>query len=591
MIKNANLQFKIAFTVTAYIVGIGITGNLFLFFYLQEAVSRKSEQLNRAYIQTVCFQLDRNFDNVFSLAALCATEPAVLQLISRDYRQEREIIIDSLGVQDQMNAFLRASPINSYIDKLILFNSQDIFVQAQGRQVGAPADLDNIRQLSIYTRFIADNLPWVSGFGQSISTVRSQDAYQLLFRVYGSFQYSTEAFIYLETGIDMITASLREYPYHADRGKIFAFIPASGEVILHDSPHLTIPQEGGMVFIPPDTDSSFRFREGRRNFRLDRIPLENENLILYNQTDVTSFAFDDQRILYTVLGTVLLSLLAAAGMTLVLSVFLTRPIYALIGRIRKISVEKDFSHDPEIEKRGDEIGLIGKALNEMSADIANYLIKIQEHYQQQKSTEIALLQTQINPHFLYNTLDSIQWMAKIQNNNAIADIIKRLINLLQGIAGQTGVITLAEELLVLEDYTELMSLRYMGSFRIVNTIPEDFLDCRIPLLTLQPFVENAILHGIIPSGRFGTITLSTAGEGEFLNIIVHDTGVGIDPELLANIKTKSGKKRQGNPSLNHIGIANVEERLKMYFGESCGISFTSRPGEYTEAVIRIKMER
>ncbi|MCL2412194.1 MAG: histidine kinase, partial [Treponema sp.] len=299
---------------------------------------------------------------------------------------------------------------------------------------------------------------------------------------------------------------------------------------------------------------------------------------------------------YIILATVFLSLLTAAGLGLLMSASFSKPIHTLIGKIQKISEKNDFSRDPEIEKRGDEIGRIGKAVNEMSGSIASYLKKIEEQYQKQKNTEFVLLQTQINPHFLYNTLDSIQWMAKIQNNKPIANIVNRLINLLRGIIGnaKTGEIhriTLAEELLLLEDYTEIMSMRFMGKLEVVNKIPEDFFDCHIPQLTLQPLVENAILHGIVPSGRFGTITLNAAASGkDFLDITIEDTGVGLTPERIANIKTATQKNRQGDPSLNNIGIANVENRIKMRYGESCGLFFESKPGEYTKVTVRIMME-
>jgi two-component system sensor histidine kinase YesM len=130
----------------------------------------------------------------------------------------------------------------------------------------------------------------------------------------------------------------------------------------------------------------------------------------------------------------------------------------------------------------------------------------------------------------------------------------------------------------------------MGSFEMVNRIPEAFLDCGIPRLTLQPLVENAILHGIEPSGRFGVITLSAAEEGEYLDITVEDNGAGMSGEQLERIKTRNQAKKRGSPSLNNIGIANVDERLKLLYDESCGLFFESRQGEYTRVTVRILKE-
>jgi two-component system sensor histidine kinase YesM len=512
--------------------------------------------------------------------------------VSRQERAGQEFIRDSLNAQAQLNAFLQANTINTYIDKLILFDNRGLFVQAMSRQGGDHRDLDNIRELPIYHRFVLDNLPRISGFGHSISPANRRDSYGLLIRIRGAYYNSPGACLYIEAGLDLITDVFREYGVSPG---VFAQVPETGEVILQDKPRLIKPEEGSPGHIPADISFPYRFRQGGRSYRLDRLPLGNGALVLYNRMDVTMLAMDDRQILSTVLAAVLMSLFAAAGLGLTLSAFLTRPIQMLINRIRKISEEKDFSRDPEIEKWEDEIGLIGRAVNEMSGSISLFLVKMEEQYRVQRNTELALLQTQINPHFLYNTLDSIQWMAKIQNNSAIADLTRRLISLLRNIAGWSGSggnakITLAEELRILEDYTNLMSVRFMGSFEMVNRIPESFLSCRIPRFTLQPLVENAILHGIEPSGKFGFITLKAAEEEGCLMITVEDTGIGMSQEDLVNIKKRNRVKERGSPSLNNIGIANVDERLKLLYGESCGLFFESRRGEFTRVKVRIRKE-
>ena len=597
MFRNSSLRTKIAFAVVGYVVLIGVIGNIFLFIYLEDMVQKKAERLDSAYIKSVRTQMQRSFENVFSLAVVCAKDPEILQLISRKNLTEHETIMDSLNIQSQMNTLLHSSPVNSYINKLILFNNQGMFIQAQGRLLGEPTDRERIYQQQIYTRLMADNLPWISGFDKSLSAMNRQDCCIIAFRVTNYLRSGPEAFLYLEAGIDIITDVLRDY--EAPPG-VFVYIPDTGKAVLQNSPHFIQPEEGKPGYIPADAEFPFRFRQDGRSYRLDRMPLENDMLVIYNQADVTNLAVDDERILYIVLSTVLLSLLAAVGLTVVLSMFFTIPIHTLINRIQKITMENDFTFDPEIEKRGDEIGQIGHAINEMSGSIGHFLVEMEKQYRQQKNTEIALLQTQINPHFLYNTLDSIQWMAKIQNNHAISGIIGRFTSLLRnivsrtdsaGVYGSGGKIPIAEELLIIEDYTELMSLRFLGNFEVNNKIPQNFSDCLIPKFTLQPLVENAIIHGIRPSGKFGSITLNASCENEFLDITVEDSGLGMSPEQIELIKTAKREKKRENPSLNNIGIANVEERLKLLYGNSCGLSYKSQPGKGTKVTIRIKLER
>lgn len=593
MFRKWRLRSKITFSVAAYILVIGVFGNWCLYLFLLEAVSRKAERLDRISLEVVRQRLDRNFADVLSLAALCANDPVVLQTVSQQERQGREFILDSLNVQERLDMFLRANPMGIYIDKLVLFDNQGLFIQAASRMGGMFADLDEMQNLPLYKRLVAENLSWVDGFGYPITPWSLWDCYALFFRLAGDYHNLPETYLYVEMGLDMITNTFRDYALPAG---VFLYIPETAQVVLQNRPRLVQPKPGEPGSVPVDVDFPYRFRQGARSYRLDLLQMENSRFTLYNQVDVSRLAEDDRRLLYTTLAAVLISLLAAAGLGTMLSAFLTRPIETLISRIRKISEENDFSPDPAIEKQQDEIGLIGRAVNEMSGSISNFLVKMEEYYRKQKNAEIALLQTQINPHFLYNTLGSVHWMAKIQKNPAIADITSRLINLLRHIAarssadGESAKITLAEELCILEDYTEIMSVRFMGIFEIVNRIGKSFMDYRIPKLTLQPLVENAIFHSIEPSGRFGVITLSALEDGNYFSVIVEDTGIGMSREQIETINARSGSGKRDGPWLNNIGIANVDERLKLLYGESCGLLYESRQGEYTRVTVRILKE-
>jgi two-component system sensor histidine kinase YesM len=561
-----------------------------MYIYLLDIVSRKGERVDLAYLEAVGHQIDRNLTDVFSLAEICANDPVVLQAVSRQDRQAG--VRDLLNAQERLHIYLQSNPAGTYIDKLILFDNRQLFVQAVGRQPGGSEDTDAIRQLPLYSRLTEERLPWTSGFGRSIYSFNSRDSFMLLFRVRGDYHNQAEAYLYVEAGLNLITDVFREFMVPSG---VFAQVPQTRDVIPWNNPRLVRPS--GKYQIPDGTAFPYRFRQDGRSWRLDRLSLDDDVLFLYNQVDVTNLTADDRQVLYIVLTAVLMSLIAAVALGLTLSAFVIRPIRVLINRIRRIAESSDFSHDPEIEKKGDEISLIGRAVNEMSGSLQQYLLKMEEYYQERKKTEFALLQTQINPHFIYNTLDSIQWMAKLQNSPAIADLSRSLINLLQSItlqadaAGTNVKITLAEEIRILKDYCNIMSVRFMGSFEMENQISESFLDCRIPKFTLQPLVENAIVHGIEPSGRFGVITLTAAQEGNYLVLTVADTGVGMSRNQIENIKTQSREKQRGSPSMNNIGIMNVDERLKLLYGESCGLSFESGEGEYTKVHVRILKEQ
>ena len=590
MFGTINLRFKIILFVAIYVIVICVIGNMFMFLQLSRSILNKEEELDRTRMYAIRTQIEQNIANVHILAAICATDASVLNLGFHRSWDEQQLILNSIGVQERMNTFLRTSPVGLFIDKMLLFNEHGLFVQAQGRQVGSFGDPQSIMALPLYDKFIEENLLQVSTFGSSISDENERDTFILLYRIRGSLYTNAEMYLYIEAGIDMITKILSSYGIMPG---VFAQIQETGMVMLRNAIHLSTPDDEKIQI---GVEYPSQFRSKGRNYRIDRIPFDDGLLVLYNHSDITGIVFNDRGTFYIVLTTIFLSLCAATGLWLFMSASFTWPIRSLINRINKISKENDFSRDLGIEKSRDELGLIGKAVNEMSDSIASYLAKINEQYEQQKTIEIALLQTQINPHFLYNTLDAIQWTARIQKNSGIADTISRLINLLREIMGQansneTHKIPLAKELRILENYTEIMLLRYMGCFEVENRIPKVFLDCLVPRLILQPVVENAIIHGIIPSGKFGIITISALSQSEFLDITIEDSGVGMTQEQLSSIKTTRRRNGYKTPSLNNIGIENVEKRLQIHYGKSCGLFFESEPGKYTRAIMRIRIER
>ena len=203
-----------------------------------------------------------------------------------------------------------------------------------------------------------------------------------------------------------------------------------------------------------------------------------------------------------------------------------------------------------------------------------------------------MLQNQINPHFIYNTLNSIKWMATIQHAPGIAEMTMALSRLLKSVSkGNERLVPLQEEFALLNDYFTIQQYRYGGTITMDVTYIEDerlCRDCMIPRFTLQPLVENAIFHGIEPTGECGTITLTGREENGDLYLCVEDDGAGIEPERLANILTVESK-RSGS-SLNGIGIANVHKRLQLIYGRQYGLSVESELGKYTRVTVHLPKE-
>lgn len=256
------------------------------------------------------------------------------------------------------------------------------------------------------------------------------------------------------------------------------------------------------------------------------------------------------------------------------------PVAQLKLRIQRLE-EGDFSRDPATEWEH-ELGDIGRSINNLAENVVSLMNQRIEDEKQKKDYEHRMLQSQINPHFLYNTLNSIKWMATIQNAPGIAEMTTSLSRLLKDISkGTSNLVTIRHELSLLQDYFTIQQYRYGGTITM-NILVEDeaIYDCQILKFTLQPLVENAIFHGIEPKGTAGKIDLRLyQDEARRVHIEVTDDGIGIEPELAGRLLKED--VAASSSFFKEIGISNVHKRLQYEFGPEYGLSITSQKGVFT----------
>ena len=289
-----------------------------------------------------------------------------------------------------------------------------------------------------------------------------------------------------------------------------------------------------------------------------------------------------------------ISLLAILLLGLSLAFLLHRmiapPIAALQTRIKKIG-SGDFSFDPAIEWNN-ELGDIGRGINSMSASVTALMDRRLEDEKQKQDLEYRMLQNQINPHFIYNTLNSIKWMATIQHAPGIAEMVTALSRLLKSVSkGNERLVPLYEEFALLNDYFTIQQYRYGGTITLdVSYIEDENLNrsCMIPRFTLQPLVENAIFHGIEPKGSAGEVTLRVERDTANGDVLIHltDDGVGMTPEQAAKALQEPGPE-EAAAKYRHVGMWNVHKRLQYSFGNAYGLSIESEPGVGTTVTVRL----
>ena len=274
---------------------------------------------------------------------------------------------------------------------------------------------------------------------------------------------------------------------------------------------------------------------------------------------------------------------------------ITHPVEALQKRIETVG-SGSFAPDRTVEWNN-ELGDIGRGINQLAENVDSLMTRRVEDERRKQELEYRMLQNEVNPHFIYNTLNSIRWMATIQHAPGIAEMVTAFARLTKSISkGTQKLVPLQEELALLNDYFTIQQYRYGGDLEIeVSRIESETLcrDCMIPRFTLQPLVENAIFHGLEPKGGHGSVLLDISTDPDTGDVLLRitDDGVGMPPEQVAHLLDEPAEGAEKAEKFRHVGLWNVNRRIRYSFGEGYGLTIESEEDVGTEVTIRLTLAR
>lgn len=237
-------------------------------------------------------------------------------------------------------------------------------------------------------------------------------------------------------------------------------------------------------------------------------------------------------------------------------------------------------------KYNDEIGMLGSHFNRMISRIRDLLDEVAETEKSKQKADFLALQNQINPHFIYNTLESIRMLAELNDDERVAELTYLLGMLLRySITHSDEIVTVHQELVHVENYLQLLQIRFPDKITYRILVPESLTSLPIIKLVFQPIVENAVFHGLEKQAGPGTIIISAWHELDEIIFSIQDDGVGMSEERLKDLISSltDGKRDKFG-----IGLRNVNERLQLHYGNKSRISVFSKLGEGTTIILRIK---
>lgn len=261
---------------------------------------------------------------------------------------------------------------------------------------------------------------------------------------------------------------------------------------------------------------------------------------------------------------------------------ITVPIEAMNDRVREIG-QGDLSPHTPVKTDDASLSLLSIGLEDMAEKLSMQIELNRQEQIRLRDIELSLIQAQINPHFLYNTLDAIVWLIEIGKNDQAEKMVTSLSSYFRSfLSDGKDIVTIAEEKTHIESYLEIQQVRYRDIMEYEISIDPSIETAKLPKLTMQPLVENAIYHGLKPKRGKGRITVTGKCDDEYIVLEVSDTGAGMDEAALEDLRsriTSAGSKS--------FGLTSVYKRLKLLYGEGCHVDIESTLGEGTTIRLRI----
>lgn len=292
-------------------------------------------------------------------------------------------------------------------------------------------------------------------------------------------------------------------------------------------------------------------------------------------------------IVYILFTCVIISLVLVVIVSFKFSRTLTNPIFKLKRLMKQaesgdLTVRFNFQHN-------DEIGELGQSFNHMIARIDQLIQMVYVEQENKRTAEMKSLQEQIKPHFLYNTLDTISWMARDYDAEDIVRLVDALTNMFRiGLSHGKDIITVKEEITHVSNYLYIQKIRYKDKLNYVIHVDESLYAIEVPKLILQPLVENAIYHGVKAKRGGGTITITGVPEGENLVFTVQDDGAGMLQEKVEELNRRMSE-RSVLDEKKSFGLFYIRERIQLCYGTGYGVHVESALGEGTRVTITLPL--
>lgn len=577
--KSIQSTIMVSFSVLMVIAVL-----IFLFIALnftKNTIYENSIDFTSQIIKQVNYDIDSYMDYMLNISSIVAANSDVANYLYNTQQSEEEMAAEKERIIPLFKT-IRNSRNDIYNIAVVADNGRSILNEDEDEFT----EYIDIREQSWYQAALT------SKKGIAISSSHVQNAIKssykwviTLSRPLKNYQTGENAGVFFVDLNYNAISSLCSNNNIGNSGYIF-ILDEEGNIIYHPKQQLMY---GGLKTenideIMSSTEDHFQSREGDKLYTISKSDVTGWTVVGAAYTSELLKNNKQAQMLYLLVAGVLL--LGVIAISNIISREITKPIRQLRDSMSMVEAGQfDKANVPVTA--ANEVGSLSKSFNVMTERIHTLMEQNVYEQKQKRKNELKALQAQINPHFLYNTLDSIIWMSEAGRNDEVVLMTSALARLLrQSISNDKEQVTISEEIEYVRSYLTIQKMRYKDKLEYSIDVSPDINNVMIIKFALQPIVENAIYHGLKYKDTKGNLSIRGYARGRKAYITIADDGVGMEEEALEHIFDETRKEHKSNG----VGVPNVQKRLKLYYGPEYGISYISRKEVGTVATVTVPLE-
>lgn len=566
VLKKLRVQMSLHYVI-ASLLTLACMGTI-LYYSMTSIVQKEETTTTETAIEQSGMYIDLYLDRLKAMSRIIAENPQLVNYLSTDER-------DASSKQDLLSTIRTTMSTDQAIESVVIVSKNgEILSNEKGLNMSMSGNMmkeswymsaiENGDQPVLTSArmqdFSMDKDNWVISLSREVKDAKGKNIGVLL--------------------IDIQYKVIEDYLKNLNLGNQgFSFIlNANNEVVYHENPsYFQNPVKQKYLQQIVDHSKTFDEKEGTFTYAF---PLENADWTLVGVSSQDELVAIKDKLMKIVLAVGLVFLVLAIVSIVIFTGRITKPFKKLEQAMQDI--EQGLIEIPVDERGCYEAQSLTRHFNEMVVEIKTLMEEVTEKEKALRYSEIRTLHSQINPHFLYNTLDTIVWMAEFNDSEKVIDMTKALAQFFRlSLSGGAELTTVENELDHVRQYLFIQKERYGDQLTYKIECEPSLASIQMPKILLQPIVENALYHGIRGLSHTGEIRIYVEDAGEDLIFYVEDNGEGFDVSSLDKIHEKKQTKLGG------VGIQNVDERIKLYYGETYGVTIESKINEGTTVAIKI----